>query len=89
MQRLATAQHRREGLNSYAHNIVFRLLRRQRRARRLCVKPQHQRTRIVRSETVFHDARPQSPRRAKLGNFLQQITVRVEEERKLRSEVVY
>ncbi len=50
VQRLAAAQHRRQRLHGDAHQVVVRLLRRQRRAGRLRVKAQHHRTRIARAE---------------------------------------
>src|SRR5688572_1184308 len=52
------------------------------------MKPEHQRTRIASLETIPHDARPQPPGGAKLGDLLEQIVVRVEEERNARREIV-
>ena len=88
MQRLASAEHRRERLDRHAHNIIFRLLRRERRARRLRVKSQQQRPRIACRKSFRHDARPQPPRRAILRDFFQQVAVRVEEKRKLRRKFI-
>src|SRR5438105_2659891 len=39
-------------------------------------------------KTFAHDARPQPPRRAKLGDLFEQIVVRVEEERNARRKLV-
>ena len=89
VQRLAAAQHRGQALQRHAHHVVFRLLRRERRSRRLRVKAQHHRTRIARLEAVAHGARPQPPRRAEFRDLHQEFVVRVEEKRKLRREFVH
>ena len=47
VQRLAAAEHRGQRLNRYAHDIVFGLLRGERRAGGLRVEAQQQRARIV------------------------------------------
>ena len=61
------------GLECDADDIVFRLLRGQRRAGRLRVKTQHHRARIFCAEAVAHDARPQAPRRAELRDLHREI----------------
>ena len=86
VQRLRAAQHRGQRLHRRAHDVVQRLLRRQRRARGLRVEAQHQRLRVLRAEAVAHDARPQPPRGAELGDLLEEVVVRVEEEREPRRE---
>src|SRR5208337_2694049 len=88
VQRLATAEDRGQRLDGHAHDVVFGLLRGERRPSRLRVKPQQQRTWILGPETIAHDFCPQPPRRAVLGYFFQQIAVRVEEKRKLRRKFV-
>jgi len=88
VQRLATAQYRGERLNGYAHNIVFRLLRGERGASGLRVKAEQQRSRIFRGEAVAHDFGPEAPSGAKFGDFLEQITVGIEEKGKLRGKFV-
>ena len=81
MQGLRPAQHGGQRLNRRAYHVNLRLLRGERRAGRLRVKPQHQRTRVAGVKTIAHDPGPETPRRAKLGNLFQKIVVRVEEER--------
>ena len=88
VQRLRAAQHRRQRLQRHAHDVVLRLLRRQRRAAGLRVEAQLQRIRVLRAKAIAHEARPQPPRRAELGDFFEEVVVRVEEERELRREVV-
>jgi len=58
MQRLRSTKDRRERLDRRAYYVYFGLLRGQRRAGSLRVKPQHQRARIARLEAIAHDARP-------------------------------
>ena len=89
MQRLAAAENGGERLNGDPDDVVFRLLRRKGRARRLRVEAQEQRTRIFGVEAVAHDFGPQAAGGAVLGNFFEQIVVRVEEKRKLRRELVH
>ena len=75
-------------LNGHAHDVVFGLLRGQRRAGGLRVEAQQQRARVAGVETLAHDARPQAAGRAVLGDLFEQIAVRVEEEGELRGEFV-
>ena len=81
VQRLRAAEHRGERLQRHAHDVVVRLLRGQRAAGGLRVEAQLLGARVGRAETVAHDPRPQTPRGAELGNLLEKIVVRVEEER--------
>ena len=81
VQRLRAAEHRRQRLQRDADDVVVGLLRGQRAAGGLRVKAQLLRARMRRVEPVAHDARPQPPRRAKLRDLLEEIVVRVEEER--------
>jgi hypothetical protein len=52
------------------------------------VEAQHARARVLRAEAVAHDARPQAARGAELGDLLEEVVVRVEEEAQLRRELV-
>ena len=70
------------------HDVVVRLLRGQRAAGRLGVEAQLLRARIGRAEAVAHDARPQAPRRAELGDLLEEVVVGVEEERQPLAELL-
>ena len=80
VQRLRPAQYRSERLQGDADDIVVRLLRRQRAAGGLGVEPQLLRAEIRGVEPIAHDSRPETPRRAKLRDFLEKIVVRIEEE---------
>ena len=88
VQRLAAAQNGGQRLHGDAHDVVLRLLRGQRAARRLGVEPEHQRARIPGPEPLPHEARPQPARGAELRDLLEEIVVGVEEERELRRELV-
>ena len=79
---------RRQRLHRDAHDVVLRLLRGQRRAARLRVEAERLRLRVRRAEAVAHDLRPQPPRRAELRHLLEEVVVRVEEEREPRAELV-
>ena len=88
MQRLRAAEHRRQRLQRDAHDVVVRLLRRERAAGRLRMEAKLLRPRIGRMKTVFHDPRPQPPGRAELRDFLEKIVVGVEEEREPLAELI-
>ena len=88
VDRLRAAGDRRERLDRDAHDVVLRLLRRQRRTARLRVEAKCQRLRVRRAETVSHDPRPQPPRGTKLRDLLEEVVVRVEEEGEPLAEVV-
>ena len=88
VERLAAAENGGEGLNRHADDIIFGLLRSERRSGGLRVETQQQRTGIFCGEALLHDFGPQAAGGAKLGNFFEQIAVGVEEERKLGSEIV-
>ena len=77
---------RRERLQRRPHHVVVGLLRRQAHARRLRVEAQHPRARVLGLEALAHRARPDPPRRAVLGDLLEEVAVRVEEEREPRRE---
>src|SRR5215472_15650086 len=88
VQRLASAEDRGQRLNRHADDVVFGLLRGERRTGRLRMESQQQRTRILGVEPVAHDPCPQTPRRAELRDLFEQIAVGIEKERKLRRELV-
>ena len=88
VDRLRAAADRRERLHRDAHDVVLRLLRRQRRAARLRVEAERLRLRVRGAEAVAHDLRPQPPRRAELRHLLEEVVVRVEEEGEPRAELV-
>ena len=71
-----------------AHDVVFRLLRGERTSGRLRVEAKHHRVRILRAEAVAHQVRPEPARGAVLRDLLEQIVVRVEEERKPRRKFI-
>ena len=84
----APPRDRRQRLDRDAHDVVLGLLSRQRRPARLRVKAQRERLRIGRAEPLAHHARPQAARGAELRDLLEEVVVRVEEEREPRAEVV-
>ena len=88
VQRLRPAEHRGERLQGDAHDVDVGLLRRQRRARRLRVEAQLPGARVLRAEAVARDLGPERARRAELGDLLEEVRVRVEEEGQPRREVV-
>src|SRR2546422_2703339 len=81
VQRLRTAADGGERLDRNAHDVVLRLLCRQRRAACLRVKAERESGRVRGAEALSHDPRPQTPRRAKLRHLDEEVVVRVEEER--------
>ena len=80
MQRLAAAKDCGEGLNGYANDVVLWLLCGEGGAGGLRVETEHLGARILRAKAIAHDAGPQPPGGAELGDLLQQVRVRVEEE---------
>ncbi len=89
MQRLRPAEHGRQRLDRRAHDVHLRLLCRQRHARRLRVEAHQQRALVPRAEPVTQLPRPDPPRRPVLRDLLEEIEVRVEEERQPRRELVH
>ena len=77
-----------ERLDRDAHDVVLGLLRGQRRAAGLRVEAQGERLRVRRAEALAHHARPEAARRPELRDLLEEVVVRVEEEREPRAEVV-
>jgi len=89
VERLRPAEHRRERLERRPHDVHLRLLRRERHPRRLRVEPHQPRARVLRPVALPHLARPDPPRRPVLRDLLEEVQVRVEEEREPRREVVH
>ena len=88
VQRVGAAEHRGERLDRGAHDVVVRLLRGQRDAGGLGVEPQPLRPRVGRAVHVAQPAGPDPPRRAELRDLLEEVDVRVEEERQAGREPV-
>ena len=88
VQRLRAAEHAGERLDRGAHDVVQRLLRGQADAGRLRVEAHLPRARVLRAERLAQLARPDAPRGAVLGDLLEEVDLRVEEERQARREVV-
>ena len=89
VQGLRAAHHRGERLKRGAHDVVVRLLRGERAAGGLRVEAQRPGARILRAEALAHRRVPDAARGAIFGDFLEEIVVRVEEERKARREIVH
>ncbi len=88
MQGLGAAEHGREGLQGHARDVVVGLLGGERHARGLGVGAQHERARVLGTEALAHQLRPQPPRRPELGDLLEEVVVHVEKERQTRREGV-
>src|SRR3954452_25545421 len=88
MQRLRTAADRRERLNRDTDDVVLRLLRGQRRATGLRVEAKSECLRVRRAEPLPHHVRPDAARCPELGDLLEEVVVRVEEEGEAGTEVV-
>jgi hypothetical protein len=89
VQRLGAAQDRGERLEGRAHDVVLRLLGRQRRAAGLRVEPEHEAPRVRRPEALAHEARPHPPGGSELRDLLEEAHVAGEEEGQPRSELVH
>ena len=88
VQRLRAAEHGRERLDCGAHDVHLGLLRGQRARRRSACGSAEPRARVLRATVFTHHARPDTPRGAELRDLLEEVHVRVEEERESRREVV-
>ena len=88
VQRVGAAEHRGERLQRRAHDVVVGLLRGERDAGGLGVEAQLPRPLVARLEAIAHDLGPELARGAELGDLLEEVVVRVEEERDARREVV-
>ena len=85
---LRAAEHRRQRLQRRPDDVVVGLLRGERHAGGLRVEAQLPRPLVLRAEAVAHHLRPDLARGAELGDLLEEVAVRVEEERDARREVV-
>ncbi len=88
MQRLRSAEHARQRLDCGSHDVVERLLGSQRYTGRLCVEAHQPRALVLGAERLAQLSRPDAPRRAVLGDLLEEIDLGVEEERQARCEIV-
>ena len=80
VQRVGAAEHRGQRLDRGADDVVDRLLRGQRDPGGLGVEPQPQRLLVGRAVDVAQPAGPDPPGGAELGDLLEEVDVRVEEE---------
>ena len=88
VQRLRPAEHAGERLDRRARDVDQRLLRGQADARRLGVEAHQPRARVARAVGIAQLARPDPPRRAVLGDLLEEVDLGVEEEAQPRRELV-
>ncbi len=88
VQRLRSAQHRRHRLQRHPDDVVLRLLRGQRNARRLGVKPHPRGSRVRRAEPLRHQPVPDFSSRAVLRDLFKKVVVRIEKEAQPGSEIV-
>ena len=88
VQRVRAGEHRGQRLDRGAHDVVVRLLRGERDPGGLGVEAQPLRPLGLRAVHVAHPARPDPPRGAQLRDLLEEVDVRVEEERQPRREPV-
>ena len=88
VQRLRAAGNSRERLDRDAHDVVLGLLRGQGRATGLCVEAQRKCLWVRRAEPLAHHTRPDATRGAELRDLLEEVVVRVEEERQPCTELV-
>src|SRR5260370_15755236 len=89
MQRLRSSEHRGQGLQRGADDVVIRLLPSERTARRLRVRAQLPTALVLGAETVAHRFRPEFARRSILGDLFEEIAMRVEKETEPRRETVH
>ena len=88
VQRLRAAEHRRQRLERRPHDVDLGLLGRQRDACGLRVEAHEERALALGAVAVAQLARPDPAGRAVLRDLLEEVDVRVEEEREPRREVV-
>ena len=88
VERLRAAADRGHRLDGDADDVVLRLLRGERAARRLGVEAEHLRARVGDAEALLHYARPDLARGAELRDLFEEVVVRVEEEREAFAEYV-
>ena len=80
VERLGPPQHRGESLESRAYHVVLGLLVPQRAPGGLSVEAHQPRLLALRPVALAHVPRPDPPRRAQLGDLLEEIEVAVPEE---------
>ena len=80
---------RSQRLKGGANNIIVRLLRRKRTARRLGVKAAEPGAWVGGAKPFAHDLRPDFARRPVFRHLLKQIAVGVEEETQARGEFIH
>ena len=88
VQRLRPAQHRRQRLQRGPHDVVVGLLPGERAAGRLRVGAQLPAALVLGAVAIAHGLGPDLARGAILGDLLEEIVVRVEEEAEPRREAV-
>src|SRR5690349_19853851 len=89
MQALCSAKDSGQRLYRDAHHVIFRLLCGERGACGLRMETQLPTRWFLCLEALAHDLRPQSARRAELGDLLQKVVMSVEEERELTGEIIH
>src|ERR1043166_1412721 len=88
MERLRSAKDRGKRLDGGADDVVLRLLRRERAARRLRVESEPPALGVLRAVPLLHPLRPDPPRRSELRDLLEEVHMGVEEEGEPRRELV-
>ena len=88
VQRLRASEDCRERLQRDADDVVVGLPGGQRAAGGLRMEAELLRAGIGRAEAIRHTPRPEAPRRAELRDLLEEVVVRVEEERDALAERV-
>src|SRR5215211_9488081 len=88
MQALGSAEDGGERLEGGPGHVVVRFLGCEGDARGLGVEAHEQGLLVLRAVPLLHHGRPDAPRGAELGYLLEEVYVRVEEEREPRGEVV-
>src|SRR5712692_8540890 len=83
MQRLGATEDCGHGLQRHPHDVIIRLLCRQRAPRRLRMKAQHLRPWGRGLEALTHNPSPQPTRRPEFSDFLQKMVVHIEKKRQL------
>ena len=89
MEGLGAAEYRRERLQRCSHEIHLRLLGREGNACGLRVEAKLVGPGALRAEPLPHDPEPDPPRGAELGDLLEEVVVRVEEEAEPGCELVH
>jgi len=88
VERLRSTQDARQGFEGGSDDVVLGLLGGQGAAGRLGVEPEHPGTGALCLVLVAHAFCPDAPRRPELRDLLEEVNVRIEEERDPRDELV-